>query len=96
VESNPALMKLHAAIAEALLPTGYLPEPRPFHPHITLARCEPRTPRSAIDDFLRQHAGESLPPFAVIEFALYSSQTGSAGSVYVRERTYPLSSGSSR
>jgi 2'-5' RNA ligase len=81
------LQRLHHEIASALLPTGYQPEPRPFHPHITLARCQPRTPRTVIDEFLTNHAGWHYPEVTVAEIVLYSSVLTPTGSVYRREST---------
>ncbi len=90
IEPQPALTNLHAVLADALSSTGYQPEARPYHPHITLARCQPPASRQAVDDFLRAHDAESLPPFVATEFALYSSELTPEGPVYARERTFAL------
>jgi 2'-5' RNA ligase len=84
------LQSLYAAITAALLPIGYQPEPRPFRPHITLARCQSHVPRLVIDEFLQAHATFVSPEFPVTEFVLYSSELKPNGSVYRRERVYPL------
>lgn len=87
---NAALSALHAALAQALAPTGYVPEPRPFSPHITLARCEPQVPRRVIDAFLEKNVQFALPEFPVSEFVLYSSELTRDGSVYRREEIISL------
>lgn len=45
VESSPALERLAQAVAAATRPLDIAPEPRPFTPHISLARA--RAPRDA-------------------------------------------------
>jgi len=90
VEPQSALTKLHAALADTLSKTGYQPESRPYHPHITLARCQPHALRQAVDDFLRAHDAESLPPFVATEFALYSSELTPRGPVHAREQAFAL------
>lgn len=42
VDVPAALEALHAATARALATIGFEPEPRPFRPHITLARLKPQ------------------------------------------------------
>jgi 2'-5' RNA ligase len=90
IRNVPPLQSLHAALGEALQLIGYQPESRPFAPHITLARCAPDVPRKIIDDFLCRNAGFALPEFPVSEFVLYSSTLSSQGSVYRREKVFPL------
>lgn len=85
------LQELHAAIAQALLPTGYQPESRPYCPHLTLARCKPQTSQSDIDAFLKRNASFTTRPFPVVEFSLYSSALSLNGPVYRREKRFPLS-----
>ncbi len=84
------LQALHAAIAQKLLPTGYQPERRPYCPHLTLARCKPRMPQSAVDDFLKSNAMFTTRPFSVAEFSLYSSVLTPNGAEYRREESFPL------
>lgn len=90
VRNNPPLQSLHAALATTLTPIGYQPEPRPFSPHITLARCQSNAPRRVIEEFLQTNAGFATPEFPVAEFVLYSSELTPHGSVYHREQVYPL------
>jgi 2'-5' RNA ligase len=90
LQDTPALQRLYATISEALRPAGYEPEPRPFRPHVTLARCKRGAPAAVIDAFLRKAIPPTLAPVAVREFSLYSSVTKPDGSVYRREGTVRL------
>ena len=49
------LMSLTQRLEMALEPLGFAREPRPFHPHLTLARVKGRPPRELFE-LLRQHA----------------------------------------
>jgi 2'-5' RNA ligase len=91
VRVTPQLSALQQAVIAATLPCGFVPETRPYHPHITLARRkgrvgdrELRDLKSQIDT-LRQFAS-----FTADAFVLYESIATSGGSRYeVRER-FPL------
>ena len=89
VVDNPALNHLQGKIESALVRTGLAPEPRKFHPHITLARLN-NPERVRLQDFLQVHDGLAIPPFAVDHFTLFSSFMTHKGSIYTAEETYPL------
>lgn len=93
-EINDALMALHGAIAIGLkaygCQPGWSPDPRPYRPHITLARCKPQVPARVIADFMGQRTRRGLPAVPVHGFALYSSITGSEGAQYTLEQWFPL------
>ena len=44
IELSPELLAVHAATGNALEASGFEPEPRPWVPHITLARLGPQAP----------------------------------------------------
>lgn len=90
VRENVELLGLHAAVAAALAITGYRPETRRYHPHITLARCKPLVPASVTAEFLARPAAFSLSEVPVVEFGLYSSTLFGDAPVYRRERSFPL------
>jgi 2'-5' RNA ligase len=78
---DAALRALAAAVATALRPLGHEPEPRPFTPHVTLARArgrgaDPRLQRSLADCRL------PAAPFRFARLGLYRSETGAGGSRY--------------
>lgn len=90
IRPSAPLTALHSAIGNALRSTGYLPEDRPYSPHITLARCEPGTPKNIIQEFLERHIQWASPDVSVTEFALYSSRLTPQGSIYQRLKSFEL------
>lgn len=92
VRLTPELVLLQQRVTAATQPCGFVPEARPYQPHITLARakgqrCDWRELKERIQ---RQPA---FTRFAAREFLLYESFLSSAGSRYeVRER-FPLGQG---
>jgi len=86
VRLSPDLTGLQEKVIAATTPCGFIPEDRPYHPHITLARdksggqalrrLKPRVP-----------AKVGFSQFVAREFLLYESFPGPGGSRYeVRER----------
>jgi 2'-5' RNA ligase len=86
----PGLLHLRAAISTALAGHGFRQEARPYHPHLTLARCEPGFPASGIEEFLRIHSQFSLSAVPIIAFGLFSSTLIADLPVYCCERRFPL------
>ena len=88
VEVRPELAALQQQVVAATAKCGFMPEDKPFHPHITLARARGRkifrglpAPRSWSD-----HPPQ-FTPFEAREFLLYESFPGRDGSRYeVRAR----------
>ena len=85
---NPELAKLHTDVAQALAGESFQPEARPYHPHITLARCGPEVPSSLVSEFLSRHRGFALPDIPIRGFALYSSVFQGAVPRYRCERLF--------
>lgn len=80
----PAAAMLAATLRERLANAGFKPDPKPFVPHVTLAR--------------KVHRPGDLGPFGPLswhakEFALVRSVTGADGSEYSPLATYALGSG---
>jgi 2'-5' RNA ligase len=92
IRLTPELLSLQQRVVAATQPCGFVPETRPFQPHITLARGK----GSKLD--LSQLKAKLLRPssftrFQAREFLLYESFLSPAGARYeVRER-FPLASG---
>jgi 2'-5' RNA ligase len=83
---SPRLIRLQELVVAATGPCGFVPEDRPYHPHITLARTKAR--RSALAG-LKPRIGDvkQFAGFTAREFVLYESFPGPGGSRYeVRER----------
>jgi len=90
IEKTETLLALHRVTQQALLQCGFVPEARPYSPHITLARNKGRAPSSDLERLRREvekHAPVKFPPFVAREFLLYQSFTEPSGPRYeVRER----------
>jgi len=82
------LAELHQTISLCLAEAGFQPEQRPFHPHITLARCDGRVPSSVVKEFENQ-CWEQVT-FHVQEVVLFSSQLLPTGPVYTKEAIFEL------
>ena len=89
VRAGDELPQLARAVERALQRAGVAPEPRKFHPHVTLARLKDTPPRRVADWLAMEGLLESRV-FAVTEFALLSSVLGSQGATHHVEATYPL------
>jgi RNA 2',3'-cyclic 3'-phosphodiesterase len=66
---------------------GFIPETRPYHPHITLARTKAKNPKAMHELKAKLHREPKFSPFIAREFVLYESLTKPGGSEYqIRER----------
>ena len=84
----PELSALQRKVSDAATQSGFAPETRPYHPHITLARAKDRVRRPARRTF-RKTLGEcpKLSPFRAEEFLLFESFLEPGGARYeIRER----------
>jgi 2'-5' RNA ligase len=87
---HPHLFQLHKRVQEAALAVGLEADLRPWHPHVTLARCHDAR-SDALRKFLKSNAGLDAGMFRVEAFHLYSSQLTPAGPIHTRE--YSVRSG---
>ena len=85
-QGHPHLFQLHKKVTDAALGAGLQPDLRPWHPHITLARCE-HVSEARLRPFLRRHAEFDLGLVPINGFALKSSLLTPAGSIYTDELT---------
>jgi 2'-5' RNA ligase len=83
---HPHLFQLHKRVQEAALGTGLELELRPFHPHVTLARCQRISPE-LIRKFLKANVDLDAGMIRVDSFHLYSSKLTPAGPIHTRELT---------
>jgi 2'-5' RNA ligase len=90
-KTHPHLFQVHKRVQEAALAVGIEPELRPWHPHITIARCRDVSPQS-IRNFLKAHSDFDAGMIRVDAFHLYSSKLTPAGPVHSRELTIHCSS----
>jgi RNA 2',3'-cyclic 3'-phosphodiesterase len=81
---HPHLFQLHKRVQDAALAAGLEADLRPWHPHITLARCRDVS-RESISRFLKANVDLDAGMFRVESFALYSSELKPEGSIHRRE-----------
>lgn len=87
VRESRGLSDLHAALGEALVRHGETVEPRPYLPHVTLARLERQAGRGAVEGFLRAAAELEPLEVAVDRFHVYRSDRGPFGQVHTIVRS---------
>jgi 2'-5' RNA ligase len=89
VTVTPELLLLHERVTAATKLCGFVPEARPFHPHITLARSKGNR-----KDLAGLKARMCLQPrftrFIAEEFLLYESFLGPAGARHEVRALFPL------
>ena len=85
-KTHPHLFQIHKRVQEAALAMGIEPELRPWHPHITIARCRDVSAQS-LRKFLQSNAEFDAGIIHVEAFHLYSSKLTPAGPVHTRELT---------
>jgi len=83
-KTHPHLFQIYKRVQEAALAAGLEPELRPWHPHITIARCRDVAPQS-IRNFLKANADFDAGMIRVHDFHLYSSKLTPAGPIHTRE-----------
>lgn len=85
------LVELQRRVAEAADRTlGLAPERRPYHPHLTLARCRRPWPRRAVERWSRALSGRLGDPFRVERGVLMRSRLGAGGARYSVIEAFPL------
>jgi 2'-5' RNA ligase len=91
-KAHPHLFQIHKRVQEAALAAGIEPELRPWHPHITMARCRDVSAQ-VLRKFLQSNSGFDAGMIRVDAFHLYSSKLTPAGPVHTRELTVHCSGG---
>lgn len=81
---HPHLFQLHKRVQEAALGAGLHLELRPFHPHVTIARCRSVSLES-IRPFLKKHETFDAGMIHVESFCLNSSRLTAEGPFYTCE-----------
>ncbi|HXT50712.1 MAG TPA: RNA 2',3'-cyclic phosphodiesterase [Thermoanaerobaculia bacterium] len=66
------------------------PEKRPFHPHVTLTRCNPTWPRALVERFHSEVQGSWGEEFVATEGVLYRSRLSPRGAQYQALERFPL------
>ena len=91
-KAHPHLFQIHKRVQEAALAAGIEPELRPWHPHITMARCRDVSAQM-LRKFLQSNAEFDAGMIRVDAFHLYSSNLTPAGPIHTREFTVHCSGG---
>ena len=93
IRPTPELLLLQQRVTASPQPCGFLPETRPFQPHITLARGKgPMRDLSQLKTQLRRPS--NFTRFVAREFLLYESFLSPAGSRYEIRQRFPFAGGS--
>lgn len=87
---SPELAALQKTVIAATSQCRFIPEDRPYHPHITLARNRGRENGARVLK-PRVGAAPSFAPFIAHEFLLYESFPNSQGSRYQVRARFQLS-----
>lgn len=91
VSAPPTLAALQRSVAEsARAAVGSRPEEREFHPHLTLARCDPPWGPAALERFRRVFAGPVGERFVAASGVLFESLLGPGGPRHAPLAEYPL------
>lgn len=85
-KAHPHLFQIHKRVQEAALAAALEPELRPWHPHITIARCRDVSAQT-LRKFLQSNADFDAGMIRVEAFHLYSSNLTPAGPIHTRELT---------
>ena len=83
---HPHLFQLHKRVSDAAIAAGLEPDLRPWHPHITLARCRNVSPQ-LLGGFSKSNVDLDAGMIRVDSFHLYSSKLTPAGPIHTRELT---------
>jgi RNA 2',3'-cyclic 3'-phosphodiesterase len=83
-KAHPHLFQIHKRVHEAAFAVGLEPELRPWHPHITIARCR-AVSAQLLRKFLQSNEDLDAGMVRVDAFHLYSSKLTPAGPIHTRE-----------
>lgn len=89
---HPHLFQLHKRVQDAALAVGLEADLRPWHPHITLARCRD-VQEGGLREFFKRNAEFDAGMFKIEEFLLYCSELTPAGPIHTCEMTVRCSGG---
>ena len=88
-DSTEALARLYTRLEEECAGQGFAAEPRPFHPHLTIARL--RNPQHATQlAATHKELGFAQMEFSVDELVVIRSELSSKGSRYTELSRHPI------
>lgn len=81
-DGGDGFQALHKAVIGRLQKTGFEPERRPFHPHLTLARIKSYRGVAEMMDVVKSHRDAACGEFTASALTLFRSQLHPAGAIY--------------
>lgn len=84
--AHPHLFQIYKRVQEAALAAGIEPDLRPWHPHISLARCR-EVASPSIRKFLQSNTDLDAGMVRIEAFHLYSSKLTPGGPIHTLELT---------
>jgi RNA 2',3'-cyclic 3'-phosphodiesterase len=78
------LVRIQKRVDEVLAPLGFLPEPRDFHPHLTLGRIKSPKGRETLAKALEDQKADYLGEWMLEELDLMRSTLRPGGAVYAK------------
>ncbi len=84
------LLALHGALDLALRDAGVEPETRPFHPHLTLARCAQHAAEPLLREWVAAHRELACPSYLARRFVLFESRLQRQGAEHRCRRAFAL------
>jgi RNA 2',3'-cyclic 3'-phosphodiesterase len=91
-DPSQTLGRLNERLMAALAPLGFLPEDRPFHPHLTLARVQNRISSSQPLSMLQRYQSRDFGGFLVTQLHIVQSQLQRGGALHTILRSVTLQS----
>ena len=91
-QGHPHLFQLHKRVQDVAFAVGLEPDLRPWHPHITLARCHD-VHGGVLQKVLKANADLDAGMFRVEAFHLYCSELTPVGPIHTCQLTIPCSGG---
>jgi 2'-5' RNA ligase len=89
VENTEFLINLQKKIDRVITQLRIPPEPRKFHPHVTIARLK-QVSKPKLGEFLMKNSLFEINNLKVDEFILYRSFLSEKGSIYQELASFPL------
>ena len=92
-DPGQALAHLNECLTAALIPIGFSPEDRPFHPHLTLARVQNSIRSNQLLPVLQAYQNRCFGEFSVTQLHLFQSELQRGGARHTILRSVALRSG---
>lgn len=84
--------ELQAEIVRSLMPLGWEPDRKPFHPHLTLARIRSQSGVPAMMQVVHSHRTADCGACPIASVVLFKSDLRPGGPLYTLLHTWPLAS----